>query len=168
MLASLFENKLEFCPFGREAMVRQGAGELAAVHLAERDRRRGGGMGHVRVSCNNCHDQLRQTAFFEPPHHRGHQPLHRLGTARFLAQSASATTARTTATLTGWPGASTQNNADDLPGRLRADDARGCPVGCDRKQLPGQADGRSSLATQTVTSYRLDVSFMPGTVSEGK
>jgi hypothetical protein len=25
--------------------------------------------------CNSCHDQLRQTVFFEPPHDRGHRPL---------------------------------------------------------------------------------------------
>lgn len=24
--------------------------------------------GHVRVACNSCHDQLRQTVFSEPPH----------------------------------------------------------------------------------------------------
>jgi hypothetical protein len=24
---------------------------------------------------NRCHDELRQTMFFEPPHHSGHQPL---------------------------------------------------------------------------------------------
>ena len=33
------------------------------------------GMGHVRVACNSCHDQLRQTVFFEPPHDRGHRRL---------------------------------------------------------------------------------------------
>jgi hypothetical protein len=32
-------------------------------------------MGHVRVTCNACHDQLRQTTFFEPPHDAGHHPL---------------------------------------------------------------------------------------------
>ena len=37
--------------------------------------RRGRGMGHVRVTCNRCHDQFRQTVFYEPPHDRGHRPL---------------------------------------------------------------------------------------------
>ena len=32
-------------------------------------------MGHVRVTCNRCHDQLRQTVFYEPPHDSGHRPL---------------------------------------------------------------------------------------------
>jgi hypothetical protein len=32
-------------------------------------------MGHVLVACNSCHDEFRQTVFFEPPHHSGHQPL---------------------------------------------------------------------------------------------
>jgi hypothetical protein len=36
---------------------------------------RGRGMGHVRVACDSCHEQLRQTVFFEPPHDRGHRPL---------------------------------------------------------------------------------------------
>jgi len=36
---------------------------------------RGRGMGHVRVACNSCHEQLRQTVFFEPPHDSGHRPL---------------------------------------------------------------------------------------------
>jgi hypothetical protein len=36
---------------------------------------RGRGVGHVRVACTSCHDQLRQTVFFEPPHDRGHRPL---------------------------------------------------------------------------------------------
>ncbi len=27
------------------------------------------------IACDSCHDQLRQTVFFEPPHDGGHQPL---------------------------------------------------------------------------------------------
>ena len=37
--------------------------------------RRGRAMGHVRVTCNSCHDQLQQTVFYEPPHDSGHRPL---------------------------------------------------------------------------------------------
>jgi hypothetical protein len=33
------------------------------------------GIGHVRVACNRCHDQLRETVFFETPHDSGHRPL---------------------------------------------------------------------------------------------
>jgi len=29
----------------------------------------------VRPDRRSCHDELRQTVFFEPPHHSGHQPL---------------------------------------------------------------------------------------------
>jgi hypothetical protein len=36
---------------------------------------RGRGMGHVMVTCNACHDQLRQTTFYEPAHDSGHDPL---------------------------------------------------------------------------------------------
>ena len=34
---------------------------------------RGRGMEHVRVACDRCHDQLRQTLFFEPPHDSGYR-----------------------------------------------------------------------------------------------
>jgi len=27
------------------------------------------------VQCNACHDQLRQTVYYEPPHDLGHRPL---------------------------------------------------------------------------------------------
>jgi hypothetical protein len=27
------------------------------------------------VTCNACHDQLRQTTFYEPTHDSGHDPL---------------------------------------------------------------------------------------------
>jgi hypothetical protein len=32
-------------------------------------------MGHIRVACNSCHNQLRQMVFFEPPYDSGHLPL---------------------------------------------------------------------------------------------
>ena len=32
-------------------------------------------MGHAMVTCTACHDQLRQTAFYEPAHDSGHDPL---------------------------------------------------------------------------------------------
>jgi hypothetical protein len=36
---------------------------------------RGRGMGHAMVTCDACHDQLRQTTFYEPAHDSGHDPL---------------------------------------------------------------------------------------------
>jgi hypothetical protein len=55
----------------------QGAGELEAVHLrvGREAAARGRGMGHAMVTCTACHDQLRQTTFYEPAHDRGHNPL---------------------------------------------------------------------------------------------
>jgi hypothetical protein len=32
-------------------------------------------MGHAMVTCTACHDQLRQTTFYEPAHDSGHDPL---------------------------------------------------------------------------------------------
>jgi hypothetical protein len=43
--------------------------------MAREAARRGRGMGHVQVACTSCHNQLRQTVFFEPPHDSGHRPL---------------------------------------------------------------------------------------------
>jgi len=32
-------------------------------------------MGHATVTCNACHDQLRQSTFYEPAHDSGYDPL---------------------------------------------------------------------------------------------
>jgi hypothetical protein len=32
-------------------------------------------MGHAMVTCTACHDQLRQTTFYEPAHDSGHRSL---------------------------------------------------------------------------------------------
>ena len=32
-------------------------------------------MGHAMITCTACHDQLRQTTFYEPVHDSGHDPL---------------------------------------------------------------------------------------------
>jgi hypothetical protein len=32
-------------------------------------------MGHAMITCPACHDQLRQTTFYEPAHDSGHDPL---------------------------------------------------------------------------------------------
>ncbi|HET9971740.1 MAG TPA: hypothetical protein VFQ68_26130 [Streptosporangiaceae bacterium] len=32
-------------------------------------------MGHATVTGNACHDQLRQSIFYEPAHDSGHHPL---------------------------------------------------------------------------------------------
>jgi hypothetical protein len=73
---SIFEHKPQFCPFGHRLW--PGGAQVswkpcicaAALEGAERGR----GMGHVWVTCRACHDQLRQTAFYEPPHDiRHHQ-----------------------------------------------------------------------------------------------
>ena len=36
---------------------------------------RGRGMGHAMVTCDACHDQLRQATFYEPARDCGHDPL---------------------------------------------------------------------------------------------
>src|SRR6476646_2271435 len=101
MPVSLFENKPECCPFGHQLWPgkAQVSWKPCICEPAREAAGRGRGMGHVRVACNSCHDQLRETVFFEPPHDRGHRPLTRLGErTRPSALSAPATTARATAT----------------------------------------------------------------------
>jgi hypothetical protein len=31
-------------------------------------------MGHVTIWCGTCHDEGRETTFYEPPHDQGWQP----------------------------------------------------------------------------------------------
>ena|SRR5690348_15094863 len=59
-------------------------------------------MGHVTVTCNACHDQFRQTRFYEPAHDAGARPCYRMGVVTGSpALSASATTARAMAAASG-------------------------------------------------------------------
>ena len=32
-------------------------------------------MGHVLISCGSCHDELRSTTFYEPPHDIRHRQI---------------------------------------------------------------------------------------------
>ena len=77
MSACLFENKPESCPFGHQLW--PGKAQVSwtpcICEPAREAAGHGRGMGHVQVACNSCHDQLRQTVFFEPPHDSAHQPL---------------------------------------------------------------------------------------------
>ena len=77
MPVSMFENKPEYCPFGHQLWPgkAQVSWKPCLCEPAREAASRGRGMGHVLVACNSCHDELRQTVFFEPPHHSGHQPL---------------------------------------------------------------------------------------------
>lgn len=77
MAVSVFDYKPEKCPYGH--VLWPGHAQVSwqpcicgpAREAAERNR----GMGHVRVQCDTCHDQHRQTVYYEPPHDRGHRPL---------------------------------------------------------------------------------------------
>ncbi len=73
----MFENKPERCPFGHRLWPGkcQVSWTPCICEPAREAAERGRGMGHVRVSCNRCHDELRQTLFYEPPHDVGHGPL---------------------------------------------------------------------------------------------
>ena len=77
MPVSLFENKPRCCPFVHQLW--PGKAQVSWTPCTFQPAReaagRGRGMGHLRVTCNSCHDQLRQTMFYEPPHDRGHRPL---------------------------------------------------------------------------------------------
>ena len=61
----MFENKPEYCPFGHELWPGkvQVSWTPCVCEPAREAARRGRGMGHVRVTCNSCHDQrLAETA----------------------------------------------------------------------------------------------------------
>ena len=73
---SIFERKPQFCPFGHRLWPggAQVSWKPCICAAAREGAERGRGMGHVWVTCRTCHDQLRQTTFYEPPHDiRHHQ-----------------------------------------------------------------------------------------------
>jgi hypothetical protein len=67
---SIFERKPQFCPFGHRLWPggAQVSWKPCICAAAREGAERGRGMGHVWVTCRACHDQLRQTTFYEPPH----------------------------------------------------------------------------------------------------
>lgn len=73
---SIFEHKPEYCPFGHQLWPgrAQVSWKPCVCAAAREGAERGRGMGHVWVSCRTCHDQLRQTTFYEPPHDIRHRP----------------------------------------------------------------------------------------------
>lgn len=77
MPVSMFENRPERCPFGHPLW--PGKCQVSWMPCicgpAREATERGRGMGHVRVTCNRCHDELWRTVFFEPPHDLGHRSL---------------------------------------------------------------------------------------------
>ncbi len=77
MLVSLFDNKPECCPFGHDLWPGKArvSWKPCICAPAQEAAGRGWGMGHLMVTCNACHDQLRQTVFYEPAHDSGHQPF---------------------------------------------------------------------------------------------
>jgi hypothetical protein len=68
--ASIFEHKPQFCPFGHQLWPggAQVSWKPCICTAAREGAERGRGLGHVRVTCRVCHDQLRETTFYEPPH----------------------------------------------------------------------------------------------------
>jgi hypothetical protein len=74
---SLFENKPQCCPFGHRLWPgrAQASWKPCICAPAREAAARGPGMGHAMITCCACHDQLRQTTFYEPAHDSGHDPL---------------------------------------------------------------------------------------------
>jgi hypothetical protein len=78
MPVPLFANKPECRPFGH-SLARgrpQKIGWMPCICGPARERAaQGQGMGHLWVCCLACSDESqRETIFYEPPHHTGHQP----------------------------------------------------------------------------------------------
>ena len=172
MFAFLFENKPGSCTFGHELW--PGKAQVSWTPCtrepAREDAARDRGMGHVCVACNSCHDQLRQTVFFEPAHDRGHRPLTSWVTGPIPSVlSASATTVRATATAEGRSAAATLTTqiislAVCAPTTLTfLLEAAWLAA---TANAAGSGWWPSSLATRTVTSCRLGGSFMSSNVSE--
>jgi hypothetical protein len=77
---SIFEHKPEHCPFGHQLW--PGLARVSwqpCLCAAARERAElGRGMGHVWVSCETCHEHLRDTTFYEPPHDVRHDHVSRI------------------------------------------------------------------------------------------
>ena len=73
---SLFKHKPQQCPFGHSLTPGrpQTIGWKPCVCTPAREAARDGrGMGHLLISCGSCHDELRSTTFYEPPHDIRHR-----------------------------------------------------------------------------------------------
>src|SRR5690348_18342145 len=77
MPVSPFENKPERCLFGHQLWPgrAQVSWKPCICTPAREAAACGRGMGHAMVTCSSCHDQLRQTTFYEPARDTGHDPL---------------------------------------------------------------------------------------------
>ncbi len=153
-------------PVRSPAVARQGAGELDAVHLrATREAATAAAAWDTfRVECNSCHDELRQTVFYEPRA----PAAHRLGDGTGSpALSASATMARASATAAGRSGAATQTRqmiSSAVCALMTLAFRRDAALLTAAANVVGSG-WSSSLVTRTVTSYLLGGLSMPGTVS---
>ena len=70
MSVSLFSHRPLRCPFGHPlwpGLARVGWKPCICTPAREQAER-GGGMGHLWVSCQTCHTQLWDATFYEPPH----------------------------------------------------------------------------------------------------
>jgi hypothetical protein len=76
MPVSVFEHKPERCPFGHQLWpgMAQVSWKPCICGPARERAEAGRGMGHVWVSCEACHEQFRDTTFYEPPHDIRHEP----------------------------------------------------------------------------------------------
>jgi hypothetical protein len=70
---SKFDHKPEHCPFGH--LLWPGKTQVSWQPCLCAPARERAELGHLRVLCNACHDQLLQTTFYQPPHDiKHHQP----------------------------------------------------------------------------------------------
>ena len=77
MPASLFEHRPQRCPFGHSLALGmpQRVSWMPCICVPARDAaERGRGMGHLLVICDACHEEHRQTVFYEPSHDTRHRP----------------------------------------------------------------------------------------------
>jgi hypothetical protein len=72
----LFKHKPEQCPFGQSLAPGrpQTVGWKPYICTpAQEAAAEGRGMGHLWSFCGSCHDELRSTTFYEPPHDITHR-----------------------------------------------------------------------------------------------
>ena len=76
MPVPLFDRRPERCPFGHslERGMPQRVGWKPCLCTPAREAaEEGGGMGHLWVLCMACHEDHRESMFYEPPHDIRHE-----------------------------------------------------------------------------------------------
>jgi hypothetical protein len=76
MPVPLFASRPDICPFGHSlarGMPQQVGWKPCICGPAREAAEEGRGMGHLMITCGTCHQDRRESVFYEPPHDIAHR-----------------------------------------------------------------------------------------------